>query len=162
MTGWRARLRRLAAAFADELLKAQEPVHGNASSVSQKAAEAALAGDQTHVAQMRAAYGHRRDLALALLADAGVDHVVPQGAFYVMVDISALGDSLSAATDAAAGAARLDRPGAGLRPARRGLGPRVAVRSRRPAGRRARPGGVAADRGYAGRIACGGSVSRSR
>ena len=57
MTGWRLGYVVAPRRFAGELLKEQEPVHGNASSVSQKAAEAALAGDQTHVAQMRAASG---------------------------------------------------------------------------------------------------------
>jgi aspartate aminotransferase len=97
MTGWRLGYVVSDRRFADELLKEQEPVHGNASSVSQKAAEAALAGDQSHVAQMRAAYANRRDLALAMLSDAGIEHVVPQGAFYVMVDVTALGDSMTAA-----------------------------------------------------------------
>jgi aspartate aminotransferase len=72
-------------------------VHANASSVSQKAAEAALAGDQTHVTAMRDVYRSRRSMALDILATAGVDYVMPQGAFYVMVDVSALGASLDAA-----------------------------------------------------------------
>jgi aspartate aminotransferase len=97
MTGWRLGYAVASRAFADELLKAQEPVHGNASSVSQKAAEAALAGDQDQVSQMRSAYARRRGLALGMLDAAGVDHLVPDGAFYVMVDVSALGTSMDAA-----------------------------------------------------------------
>ena len=97
MTGWRIGYVVAPRSLAGEVLKAQEPVHANASSVSQKAAEAALAGDQTHVAAMRDVYRGRRSMALDALGAAGVDYVMPQGAFYVMIDVSALGSSMDAA-----------------------------------------------------------------
>jgi aspartate/methionine/tyrosine aminotransferase len=97
MTGWRVGYVVAPRHFAGELLKAQEPVHGNASSVSQKAAEAALAGDQDHVSAMRRAYQDRRGAALSVLDDSAVGYLVPQGAFYVMVDVSGLGTSMEAA-----------------------------------------------------------------
>jgi aspartate/methionine/tyrosine aminotransferase len=56
--------------------------------VSQKAAEAAIAGSQDCVLEMRNAYRHRRDAVLALLECAGVRATVPRGAFYVLVDVS--------------------------------------------------------------------------
>ena len=97
MTGWRVGYVVGPRRFAEELVKNQEPVHGNASSVSQKAAEAALTGSQQVVAAMRDSYRQRRDLAVGLLEAAGVGHVVPHGAFYVMVDVSPLGASMDAA-----------------------------------------------------------------
>jgi aspartate aminotransferase len=97
MTGWRIGYVVAPPVLSGELLKSQEPVHANASSVGQKAAEAALAGDQSHVAAMRDVYRSRRSMALEILADAGVDSILPHGAFYVMVDVSALGSSMDAA-----------------------------------------------------------------
>jgi aspartate aminotransferase len=64
------------------------------SSVSQRAALAALTGPQEDVAAAVASYQGRRDAAVALLASRGVASVEPQGAFYLMVDVSgATGDS---------------------------------------------------------------------
>jgi len=64
------------------------------SSVSQRAALAALTGPQDDVAAAVASYRERRDAAVALLAARGVPSVEPQGAFYLMVDVSAAtGDS---------------------------------------------------------------------
>ena len=64
---------------------------GNASSVSQKGAEAALQGPQECVAEMREAYRERRDAVCDQLDGGGVDFVRPRGAFYVMVSVG--GDS---------------------------------------------------------------------
>lgn len=90
MTGWRigfliAPDRR----FADLVAKVQEPVVACASAVAQKAAEAALLGDQSPVAEMVAAYRDRRDVAVELLAEHGLGLAPPRGAFYAMADISA-------------------------------------------------------------------------
>jgi len=69
--------------------KLQEPLVSCASSVSQKAAEAALDGAQDCVEEMRLAYQRRRDLAVRLLTLLGVECVRPSGAFYLLADISA-------------------------------------------------------------------------
>jgi aspartate/methionine/tyrosine aminotransferase len=98
MTGWRLGYVVGPRHLADELVKSQEPVHGNASSISQRAAEAALSGDQAVVEEMRDAYRTRRDVAVDVLSRAGVRHSVPGGAFYTMVDVSSLGSSTDAAT----------------------------------------------------------------
>ena len=95
MTGWRLGYVVAPLGVAAELAKAQEPVVGNASSISQKAGEAALAGPQSCVGEMRDAYRERRDLAASLLDAAGVGYFRPSGAFYLMVDISPSGDALS-------------------------------------------------------------------
>ena len=57
------------------------------STPGQVAALAALTGPQDGVAAAVASYRERRDAACALLADRGVRHVAPQGAFYLMVDV---------------------------------------------------------------------------
>ncbi|MFI2752100.1 pyridoxal phosphate-dependent aminotransferase [Cellulomonas sp. P22] len=58
------------------------------SSVSQRAALAALAGPQDDVRDAVARYRERRDAAVALLAARGIPCVRPDGAFYLMVDIT--------------------------------------------------------------------------
>ena len=91
MTGWRIGYAVAPENIAPLLAKAQEPVVSSASTISQKAAEAALLGPQDIIVTMRNAYRNRRDAALALLDEAGVGYVKPQGAFYLMVDIAAAG-----------------------------------------------------------------------
>jgi aspartate aminotransferase len=66
------------------------------SSVGQRAALAALTGPQDEVATAVASYRERRDAARALLAERGVPSVEPQGAFYLMVDVSAATDDSEA------------------------------------------------------------------
>lgn len=92
MTGWRVGYAVAAPHVVRLLAKAQEPVVSSASTVSQKAAEAALLGPQDVVTEMRDAYRRRRDAALALLDRAGVGYVRPGGAFYLMVDVGSSGD----------------------------------------------------------------------
>ena len=92
MTGWRVGYVVAPLEVADALAKAQEPVVANCSSVSQKAAEAALLGPQDVVREMREAYRRRRDDTAALLDAAAVGYVRPGGAFYLMADVSASGE----------------------------------------------------------------------
>jgi aspartate/methionine/tyrosine aminotransferase len=98
MTGWRVGYVVAPPALATVLGPVQEPVVGNAASVSQKAAEAALEGPQDCVATMRDAYRTRRDAAVTRLDAAGVGYMRPSGAFYLMVDVSPAGDSLGFAS----------------------------------------------------------------
>jgi aspartate/methionine/tyrosine aminotransferase len=87
MTGWRVGYAIAPREVAPLLARAQEPLVASASTVSQKAAEAALSGPQDVVVEMRDAYRRRRDHAVALLDDLGVGYVRPAGAFYLMVDV---------------------------------------------------------------------------
>jgi aspartate/methionine/tyrosine aminotransferase len=91
MTGWRVGYAVASQEVAAQIAKLQEPFFSSASSISQKAAEAALAGPQDCVAGMRREYEKNRDLACDLLAGAGLGFVRPLGTFYVMVDISPFG-----------------------------------------------------------------------
>ncbi len=88
MTGWRVGYAVASRSVAELIAKLQEPYFSCASSVSQKAAEAALMGSQDCVAEMRRQYQEHRDLAANLLTDAGLAFVKPQGTFYTLVDIS--------------------------------------------------------------------------
>lgn len=91
MTGWRlgyvAGPKEVIAAMAAY----QSHATGNPNSIAQAAGLAALTGDQSCVAEMTAAFARRRDLIVGLVR--GLPHVscfVPQGAFYIMLNIKAL------------------------------------------------------------------------
>jgi len=90
MTGWR-----LGWAVADPSLVSfmatlQESLTACASSISQRAAEAALRGPQSAVVEMRNAYERRRNLVCDMLAPHSLLSFRPPGAFYVMADLSDL------------------------------------------------------------------------
>ena len=91
MTGWRVGYVVARSDVAAAVSRLQVPPVANASAPSQRAAEAALRGPQDCVATMREAYRERRDGALALLDSEDVGYVKPDGAFYLMVDISRAG-----------------------------------------------------------------------
>lgn len=91
MTGWRVGYLVAPAAIADLVAKLQEPVISCASAISQKAAEAALAGPQDVVAAMVAEYRARRDVVVPMLRDVGMLVAEPRGAFYVMADVTRSG-----------------------------------------------------------------------
>jgi len=84
MTGWRLGF----VAAPEWLAKASNKLQGQytsgPSSIAQKAAEAAFAGDQTPVEEMRKAFERRRNLVLGLIKDIpGFECNTPDGAFYV-------------------------------------------------------------------------------
>ncbi len=87
MTGWRVGYVTAPADVTTAIVKAQRPVISTTSTISQKAAEAALAGSQDCVRDMVSAYRSRRDVLMEILSDVGVTFVTPTGAFYVMVDV---------------------------------------------------------------------------
>jgi len=93
------------------------------STIAQKAAEAALDGPQDCVAEMVAAYSHRRDLAVDLLDEAGLLVSVPHGAFYIMADVSRTGmNARDLALKLVAERGRLGSARHGLRQGRSGRG----------------------------------------
>jgi aspartate/methionine/tyrosine aminotransferase len=95
MTGWRVGYAVASPELAGVLARLQEPIVSCASTVSQKAAEAALTGSQAPVEAMCAAYRRRRDLAVDIVGRAGLLPAVPHGAFYMLVDVSAAGSDTS-------------------------------------------------------------------
>jgi aspartate aminotransferase/aminotransferase len=91
MTGWRVGYVVSSEPIATVLEKQQELCVSCAPSVSQKAAEAALELDREHIDKMVDQYRTRRNLAAEILKKHGLFTYSPQGAFYVLVDISSTG-----------------------------------------------------------------------
>lgn len=90
MTGWRLGYIGAPKNIADACNKIQGQFTSATSSITQRAAIAAMEADPKVLAPMIAAFHKRRDLVLAALnAMPGVITNVPQGAFYVFPDISA-------------------------------------------------------------------------
>ncbi len=87
MTGWRVGYLACSDELAARIVRLQEPIVSCASTISQRAAIAALTGPQGCVAEMRDAYRRRRDLAVDILNSAGMLAAVPSGAFYVLADV---------------------------------------------------------------------------
>lgn len=91
MTGWRLGYLVGSAELIDTATKVLESNSSCVSTISQVAAEAALAGPQDVVAEMVEAYRRRRDLVIDILKDAELFIARPTGAFYVMADVSPRG-----------------------------------------------------------------------
>jgi aspartate/methionine/tyrosine aminotransferase len=89
MTGWRLGYVVATDAVAAVIAKVQGALVSCASSISQKAGEAALALGPEPLAAMRAEYQSRRDLVCELLGDRLV--LSPQGAFYALINVSDTG-----------------------------------------------------------------------
>ena len=88
MTGWRLGWVLCPPPLALVAAGLQEPVTSCASTVAQKAAEAALGGDQACVSSFRDTFRRRRDAVVAEFAGSGLLPAVPAGAFYALVDIA--------------------------------------------------------------------------
>lgn len=88
MTGWRIGYTLAPTGLASTIAKLQEGLFSCASAVSQKAAEAALLGPQSCVADMLDVYRRRRDLVVDMLGKAGLLAVEPNGSFYALVDVT--------------------------------------------------------------------------
>ena len=89
MTGWRLGF----VAGPKWVIKAVSKLQGQytsgCSSIAQKAAEAAFAGPQDCVEEMRQAFERRRDLIIDLMSEIpGISLTKPDGAFYVMPEVS--------------------------------------------------------------------------
>jgi aspartate aminotransferase len=100
MTGWRIGY----CGGPKELITAMATIQGqstsNASSISQKAATAALAGDQACVGKMNEAFRQRHDYVVsALNALPGVSCLPGAGTFYAFADVSKAMAGLGCATD---------------------------------------------------------------
>ena len=91
MTGWRLGYAVGPPAVVDCMIKVVEGTTSGTTTVTQKAAEAALDGPQDCVGQMVAAYRRRRDLVVDLLREAGLLLTVPEGAFYILADVTPSG-----------------------------------------------------------------------
>ena len=88
MTGWRIGYAVANREIIRQMTKIQEPTVSCVNTVAQHAAVAALLGPQDCVTEMREQYRHRRDIAVRVAEDLGLEVSRPQGAFYMLVDIS--------------------------------------------------------------------------
>ncbi len=89
MTGWRIGYLGAPVWLAKAVDKLQGQFTSGVCSIAQRAALAALQSDDGSQKKMRDAFMHRRDIVCKLLRDIkGIKVRVPQGAFYVMPDIS--------------------------------------------------------------------------
>lgn len=89
MTGWRLGYIAAPKIIADACEKMQGQFTSATSSITQKAAEAAMNADQYVTFSMRDAFKKRRDLVLSLLKEIpGIKANIPDGAFYVFPDIT--------------------------------------------------------------------------
>lgn len=91
MTGWRLGFAVASPRVTAVMEKIIEPLYSCASSVTQKAAEAAYQGPQDFVQEMKAVYRERRDKVYAIFQEAGIRAYKPSGAFYMLVDFSETG-----------------------------------------------------------------------
>ena len=91
MTGWRVGYVVAPPALAQILRTLQEPQVSCPSTISQKAAEAALTGPREPIEAMRAAYVENRDSAWTRLMELGLEGFRTQGTFYMLVDIAKSG-----------------------------------------------------------------------
>jgi len=92
MTGWRLGYLAAPEAVAKAVDSIQSHTTANPSSFSQRGALAALKGDQQCVADMREEFDMRRNYMIDRLSKIpNITAVKPQGAFYVLVNVSQLG-----------------------------------------------------------------------
>ncbi len=91
MTGWRLGWMIAPADAAKAAANLQSHLTSNVSNISQRAAIAALTGDQEPVKKMREAFDRRRKIAVAELSQInGMVTPTPEGAFYVYPDVTGL------------------------------------------------------------------------
>jgi aspartate aminotransferase len=96
MTGWRVGYLVGSPEVAAATTRVLEHAASSVAMPSQYAALAALHGPQDCVAEMRAAYRARRDLALTRLTEERLACARPDGAFYALVDVTAAGTDSTA------------------------------------------------------------------
>lgn len=91
MTGWRLGWMIAPADAAKAAANLQSHLTSNVSNISQRAAIAALTGDQAPINKMLEAFDRRRKLAVSEMGKiSGVKTPMPQGAFYIYADVTQL------------------------------------------------------------------------
>ncbi len=95
MTGWRFGYVIAPVHISEVITKLQESLVSCASSITQKAAIAALRNPYDAVETMKQAYQKRRDIAVDILRRYGLYEYTPSGAFYLMVNVERLGTDAS-------------------------------------------------------------------
>ena len=88
ITGWRLGYVIAAPAIIDSARKVHDFLTVGAAAPLQEAAVTALHFDDTYYAELQALYARKKDLFLGALDGAGLKYTIPQGAYYVLVDVS--------------------------------------------------------------------------
>ena len=91
ITGWRLGFTIAPFEVTDRIRKVHDFLTVGAAAPLQEAIVTGLHFDQSYYDQLLSTYTHKRDLFCQGLDDAGLVHNVPQGAYYVMLDISEFG-----------------------------------------------------------------------
>lgn len=91
ITGWRLGYVQAAPAVIAQARKVHDFLTVGAAAPLQEAAVAGLELPDSYYTGLRDLYTHKRDLFLEILRKTGLPFTEPQGAYYVMVDISSLG-----------------------------------------------------------------------
>jgi aminotransferase len=91
VTGWRLGYLIAPEAVTRQARKVHDFLTVGAPAPLQEAAVTALRFPPTYYEELQRSYAARRDVFLAYLDRAGLQHTVPEGAYYVMVDIEAFG-----------------------------------------------------------------------
>jgi aspartate aminotransferase len=91
MTGWRLGWLICPPNLSSVVAGLQEPITSCTPTIAQKAGEAALAGDQSCVVELREIFRGRRDIVVDVFGNTGYLPVTPQGAFYALIDIRSTG-----------------------------------------------------------------------
>ena len=91
VTGWRVGWTLAAPDLSASIRKVHDFLTVGAATPMQQAGVHALASEDSYYRELSAHYAERRDLILEILCEAGFKPLKPQGAYYVMADISAFG-----------------------------------------------------------------------
>ncbi|MCR5502702.1 MAG: aminotransferase class I/II-fold pyridoxal phosphate-dependent enzyme [Lachnospiraceae bacterium] len=91
ITGWRLGYTIAPPAITDRIRKVHDFLTVGAAAPLQEAVIPGLRFGDEYYAELKAAYTRKRDLFLKGLDGIGISHTVPQGAYYVMLDISEYG-----------------------------------------------------------------------
>lgn len=91
ITGWRLGYVYAAPSITDRIKKVHDFLTVGAAAPLQEAAVAGLRFGDDYYHELRKKYSHKRELFLKGLDDINLIHTVPQGAYYVLVDISEFG-----------------------------------------------------------------------
>jgi aminotransferase len=91
MTGWRLCYCIAPSAITDGIRKAHDFLTVGAPHPLQIAGAAALAMPASYYEKLRESYSRRRDILLPYLREAGFQFQAPEGAYYVMTDVTGLG-----------------------------------------------------------------------
>lgn len=87
MTGWRLGYAAARKEYIEQMLKVHQYIQACASSIAQKAAQAAIEGPQDCVTMMCQRFKARRDILLEGLTSMGIKCIRPRGAFYAFPEV---------------------------------------------------------------------------